>query len=106
MQTNGSLWTPAKFIASCQSPSDVLPSPRHVTVTSSRRRTLLAYAMPAACRLCVATGLDAVTIRARFSPKCEGIWRPPEFGSSARAKTASMKSRAVIPAPMQRARSR
>ena len=32
-------------------------------------------------------------MRSRALPKWEGIWRPPELGSSARPKTESMKSR-------------
>ncbi len=34
-KTTGSLWMPAKFIASCQSPSEVAPSPELASTTPS-----------------------------------------------------------------------
>ena len=62
--------------------------------------------MPAAWMICVATGLEDVTMREFFSPKWEGICRAPLLGSARRAKTEYMKSSAVIPMAMQKARSR
>src|SRR5947207_15702177 len=52
----GALKTPAKFIASCQSPFDVAPSPKVPSTTSSLPRNLDPMAKPTACGTWVATG--------------------------------------------------
>ncbi len=44
--TSGSLWMPAKFIAPCQSPSDVPPSPNQVPTTASDALQLLGVGDP------------------------------------------------------------
>src|SRR5688572_32032894 len=42
-----------------------------------------ASAQPTACRNCVPVGLDWLTMLSALWPQWEGIWRPPELGSSA-----------------------
>ena len=104
--TTGRRCTPAKFSASCQSPSLVAPSPNQVPVTASSPRYFDAYAAPTACGICVAMGEECVMMRRRREPQCAGIWRPPVDGSSRLPNTPRNTSRGVNPITRQSAMSR
>ncbi len=93
----GALWMPAKFIASCVSPTLVAPSPNVTSVTSSFPWSFEAQATPTACGSCVATGAEPETMRSRGSLKCDGMLRPPLLTSSARESRARKRSRGVWP---------
>src|SRR5947209_9243980 len=87
ISTIGTRWMPAKFSDSWKSPLDAAPSPKYATATASEPAIRAASAMPAAWGMWVAIGDDPVMMfRARL-PQWLGIWRPPELGSDARAKT-------------------
>ncbi|HLN65251.1 MAG TPA: hypothetical protein VK464_27335, partial [Symbiobacteriaceae bacterium] len=49
-------------------------------------------ATPAACGTCTPTGADRATIFSRRFPQLYGVWRPPEAGSLARPKEASIRA--------------
>ena len=51
-------------------------------------------------------GLEELTILSALWPQCDGIWRPPELGSSAAATPDKSISVGVMPSERQRARSR
>ena len=57
-KTVGVVNTPAKFIASWKSPSEVAPSPKKVIATASSPRSLDAQAMPTAWIMCPPTVID------------------------------------------------
>src|SRR4051794_15739325 len=95
MKTTGSFWIPAKFIAPCQSPSDVPPSPNHVPTTESEFLYLREYAIPAACRTCVPIGDEPVMMLNFLDPQWAGICRPPDEGSSALPNNPRNTSRGV-----------
>src|SRR5205809_388189 len=56
-KTSGTCQTPAKFIASWKSPSEVAPSPKYAMTTASSPRYWAAYARPTAWGSWVATGI-------------------------------------------------
>ena len=117
-KTTGSFRLDAVFIASQNSPCEVVPSPVVTSTTSSRSVGTCsaaagfwsarshASAQPTAWRNWVPVGLEALTMLRSFCPQWLGICRPPEFGSSAAATAERSCSVAVMPRPRQRARSR
>ena len=66
MKTVGVFMTPAKFMASWKSPSDVAPSPRKVTVAMLSFLMLAAHAAPTAWSVCVATGTETGKLLSPF----------------------------------------
>jgi hypothetical protein len=65
-----------------------------------------ASAAPTACSTCVPVGLDPETTLYLVWPQCDGIWRPPDAGSSFAPTAASSISNGVMPIWRQSARSR
>ena len=97
---------PEKFRPSCQSPSLVAPSPNQHPTTASSFRYFIAYAIPAACGICVAMGEEPLMRLSRRDPQCAGICRPPLDGSSRLPNTPRKTSYGVSPATRQSAMSR
>src|SRR5216683_2370649 len=60
-KTTGALNTPAKFIATWKSPSDVAPSPMYAATTVRSPRIFAAMAAPTACGSWVPMQLDQLT---------------------------------------------
>src|SRR3954454_24447152 len=83
--TIGRRFRHAMFSDSQNSPSLVAPSPDVTSVTSWLEPSMncAASAQPAACRNCVPVGDDELTMLNLRCPQCDGIWRPPDAGSSA-----------------------
>src|SRR3970040_1347717 len=88
----GSWRLQAVFSDSQNSPSLVVPSPADTYTISSAanssdipsfRARQIASAQPTAWRNCVPVGEDDETTLSALWPQWLGIWRPPEFGSSA-----------------------
>ena len=67
--TTGSRCTPAQFIASCQSPRDVEPSPNQVRAQRRSPRSLNAIAMPVATNIMSGSIETIPTQPRRQSPK-------------------------------------
>ena len=65
-----------------------------------------ASAAPTACSTCVPVGLEPETMLSVGWPQCDGIWRPPELGSSFAPTAASSISSGVTPSCRHSARSR
>src|SRR5699024_4941120 len=93
----GNLCTPAKFNPSWKSVWLEEPSHNVTNDTTFTFSIFAASATPTACGNCVVTGEEPVRIRFFFWPKCPGICRPSEFGSSALANPDSINSLGVIP---------
>src|SRR3954468_10064789 len=66
--TQFSLWTPAKFSASCQTPLLVAPSPTKQTATLSFFWILYASAQPVAITVCAAMVDAGVMMPSGFHP--------------------------------------
>src|SRR5512145_2844372 len=94
--TTGRRRLQALLSASQNSPSLVVPSPEETNTTSSPLKrdsrsgmSLIfeyrshASAQPTAWRNWVPVGLEEETMFRSLWPQWEGIWRPPELGSSA-----------------------
>jgi hypothetical protein len=60
---------PAKFIAPCQSPSEVPPSPNQVPTTESSFFIFFDSAIPAACSTWVAIGDEPVMMLRSRAPQ-------------------------------------
>src|ERR1035437_5872542 len=75
-KTMGRSFTPAKFSASCQKPSDVEPSPENAMAMKLFFFILLARATPVAILSCAAMVEEGVmTLRGAY-PMCAGEERP------------------------------
>src|SRR5262245_37154458 len=76
LNTTGALNTPAKFIATWKSPSEVAPSPMYAAPTVRSPRILAAMAAPTACGSCVPRQLDPLTWFTLRDGMWLGICRP------------------------------
>src|SRR5258708_21695276 len=76
VKTTGALKTPAKFIATWKSPSEVAPSPRYAAITVRSPLMRAAIAAPTACGSCVPMQEDQLTWFTLRDAMWLGICRP------------------------------
>src|SRR5207302_6209080 len=107
LNTTGALNTPAKFIATWKSPSEVAPSPMYAAMTVRSPRTFAAMAAPTACGSWVPMQLDQLTWFTRREAMWLGICRPlvssPELPNTWQRYGTSGNPRSSIAPPSRRA---